>query len=108
MHHHFRQQRQRRLELMPNPSRQIFTSRILKPRNIVQIPVIESLVQRFERACDIGEILYPTGFGSDRTAHAELDAERMSVKPPAFVGFRHVRQTMSRFDSKDLEYFHEQ
>lgn len=68
--------------------------------------MVELSVQRLECFAELGEILHPAGLRTDRSADSQFDSKGMTMKAPALVLFRHVRQTMRRFYGENLEYFH--
>ena len=68
--------------------------------------VIELIVERLERAPDIGEVQHPALARRHRAFDVHLDTERMAVQPAALVPFRHVRQVVRRFEGEYLENFH--
>src|SRR5690606_29484007 len=82
-HPHPVQQRQARLEFVPDPAREVLAGRILESRDLVQEAVIEALVERRERGLDLGEVHDPAQLRVDRPTDVHDDAERMPVQARA-------------------------
>lgn len=69
--------------------------------------MIQLIVQRLERAPDIGKIDNPTFVRPDRAGDMNFDAKRMAMKTVTLVRGRHMRQPVSCLNGEDFEYFHE-
>lgn len=78
---------------------------IFQTRDFVQVVVIELIVQRLERAPDIGEIHHPPLVRLNRAGDVYFDAKRVAMKTVTLVLRRHMRQPMGRLKGKDFEYF---
>jgi hypothetical protein len=59
--------------------------------------VIEELVQRCERSCDIREVDHPPQVRIDRPAHVQRDLEAVAMQACTLVAFGHVREAMRGF-----------
>ena len=92
--------------MIPDPSGQVFTGRILESVNIVQAVMIELLKQGLEGVPQISEIHHPTGMLANRTTDMNFDPERVPMHTGALVPFRNVGQTVSGFDLKNTENIH--
>ena len=103
MNHYGRQQRQRGFELLPYPGGQHFAGRILQPRNVVEIVMVQAVVQGLERGFDVTEVHHPARLLADLPADVDFDAERVTVQSGALVSGWHLGQTMRGFDGKCLE-----
>jgi hypothetical protein len=68
--------------------------------------VIQLTVQGLKGRGDIGEIQHPSFAFRHRTRDVHGDLKRVAVQSPAFVLRREIRQPVSRFDRKLLEYVH--
>lgn len=101
-----RQQRQARLELGPDPAREILAGRIVETGNVIEIVMVELFEQRRERGFDVGEVHDPAEFRIERSAHVHFDVERVSVQPRAFVPGRHLRQPVCGFDTECFRDIH--
>src|SRR5690554_2499727 len=83
MHHHFRQQRQCRLQPVPDPHRQSLAGGILQALDVIQVMMVQLLVQRLERGLDVGEVHDPARVRAGFARDAQLDPERMTVQARA-------------------------
>jgi hypothetical protein len=68
--------------------------------------MVEASEERGEGAGQLGEVPDPTGFTIDRSVHVYRHSVGMSVKAPAFVSRRHVRQLVGRLEGKFTEDLH--
>ena len=93
---------------VPDPARQVFAGRVFQTRDIVEIVVVELIEQGLKRRFQFGEIHDPTAVATGIAGHMHFDPERMPVQASALMIFRHVWQSMRRFDLKAFEDFHAQ
>ena len=105
-YNHLRQQRQLRLQLLPDPHRHIFARRIFQPRNLIEVAMIQFLPDRLEHIRNIRVIHHPPEFWIAFARHRNLHLETMPVQPSALVRFRQSRQQMRRLKLKCLSQFH--
>ena len=96
----FSQQWQLRLQLFPNPNRDVFTGGIFESGNLVQVKMVQFLPNRFERFRDVGVIHQPAEFRIALAGHDDLRLEAVPVQPTALVRLRQMRQQMRRFKLK--------
>jgi hypothetical protein len=73
----------------------VFTRRILKPRELVEVTVVEGVANGADGDVDIGVVNEPTHFRVDRTTNGNFHAEAMSVEPTALMAFRDVGEPVS-------------
>lgn len=97
--------RQAAFEAFPNPARQVFTGRVLKPVNLVEVIMIQLQAQWFKGSGEIAVINKPAGLRIDFTAHSDFANERMTMQPRAFMAFRNVGQAVGRFKTKFFNQF---
>lgn len=107
MDHDLAQQRQGRLQLLPDPYRQSFAGGVVEPVDVIEIVVVETVVKRLERRLDIGEIHHPAGVRIEFSADVQFDPERMSVQTRAFMAGRNIGKPMRGFEGEDLEDVHD-
>src|SRR5205085_3955752 len=100
------EQRQRRLEPLPDPLREPLAGRIVEPLDLVQIAMVELVEQWLEGGLHVCEVHHPPEPRVDRSGDVNLDLERMPMHARALVSVRHVRQPMRRLDLKNAEEFH--
>src|SRR5690606_11467658 len=108
VHHHLRQRRQARLQALPDPGGEALAGRVLQPRYLVQVMVVQLLVQRPEGGLDVGEVHDPAGVLARLPRDVQLDPERVPVQARALVPFGHVRQAVRGLQGEDLEDVHAQ
>jgi len=106
VHNDTTKQRKPRLDVVPDPARQILARRILEAGDLVQVAMIEALEGRLERGSHVGEIHHPTRVRIDLALKMQLYAERMPMKAGAFVIRRHLRQAMCSLDGEGSEQVH--
>lgn len=106
MDNDLREQWQRRLQSMPNPSSEILAGRILQPSDIIEIVVIEGIKDGSKRLANIGEVLYPALSLRHRSGETDFDAKRVAVQTPAFVAFRDIGEAMRSFEGENLMDIH--
>lgn len=106
--HHFDtgQIRQRGLELLPQPHRQVFAGGVVQPGNIVQIAMVERGMDRPPGRLDVGEIEHPAERGIDLAADGELDPKRMAVQARAGMGVGQRGQPPRALQVEDAEDVH--
>ena len=100
------QLRQERLELLPDPFREVLAGRILETGNVIQIVVVEAFIERLEYRFDFGEITYPAGMRINIALQIDSDLEGMAMQATAFVSLGYMRKPMGRLESEFLENFH--
>src|SRR5262245_46335429 len=93
---------ERRRELTPDPPRENLARRVLEPRHLVEIAVVQSLVYRAKRRLQIGEIHYPPRVLTHGAFDRHPDLKRVTVQPSALVPIGHVRQAMRGLERKIL------
>jgi hypothetical protein len=103
---HFFQQRQLRLELFPNPERDIFAGRIFQAGNFVEIIMIKLFPKWFEGVADVGVVHDPSEFFVARPFDRDFDFETVTVQTAAFVRLRQIGQEMRGFELKCFPEFH--
>jgi len=69
--------------------------------------VIQLVVERLEGSFDVGKIHHPTGVCSKLAVEMDFDAEGVPVQTGTLVPFRHIRQTVRRFEREDFENIHD-
>ncbi len=95
-----------RLQLVPDPFRQVLAGGVFQTGNVVQIVVIQTLVERFEDGFQLTEIPNPTSMWIHWPTYIQGNTEGVAMQPPAFVSLRYVRQTVRRLECEFFEYFH--
>ena len=78
-------------ELVPDPDRQQFRSRVFQPLDFVEEVVIETVDDGIDGALQIGEIDQPADGGIDRAAHRHFASKRVAVHAAALVSRRYMR-----------------
>ena len=68
--------------------------------------MVERLERRREGLLQFREVLHPAGIGPHLATHMHFYPKGMTVQATAFVRRWQRRQSMCRFDMKDLKYFH--
>lgn len=106
MHHDLTQQRQARMQLLPDPAREILAGGIFQSRDLVEIVMIEAVEGGLERGAHIGEVHYPAAVRIHRAADVYFDPEGMTMQARALVACRNVGQAMRGFNREYAEYVH--
>ncbi len=101
----FREQRQTRFQVAPNPDRDVFAGGIFEPRNFVQIIMIETLHYGFERFADVGVIDQPAESRIHLAGHDDFDLETVAMQAAAFMRRWQIRQQVRRFKLKCFSKF---
>ena len=86
--------------MLPDPDRQIFTSGILQPLNIIEVMVIELIIDRCKSRFNVAKVHNPTRLFPHRTFDGHCHEKGMAVETRAFVSYRNIRQAMCRLDTK--------
>lgn len=102
MHVNLRQQRQGGLKAVPQPFGDNFTCRVLKPLNLVQAVVVQSLAQRLNRSLDLAVVDQVVLTFWNIALNDDIDSKRMSMHPPTLVPFGKGRQKVGGFKVERL------
>src|SRR5579885_1806655 len=105
-HDHFGEKRQRGLELLPYPARQVLAGGIVEARHVVEITVVQAVEYRLEGLLQVREVHDPAGPGIHRAGHVDPHLEGMAMQAGALVPLRHVRQSVGRLDVESLVDVH--
>ena len=70
MHGDLAQRRQARLELVPDPHRQVLAGRVLEARHLVEITVVQCVIEQAPGVLYLGEVDNPTCDRIDRALEA--------------------------------------
>ena len=97
------QRGQGQLELMPNPTRNVFARWILQSLHFVQVVVVDLVFNCLESALDVSEVDNPTRLWIDRTLNVNFDLEAMAMQTTTFVPGGYVWEAVGRFDREYLE-----
>jgi len=103
---HFREQRQSRLGLAPDPASQVFAGRILETRDLVQQLVIDAIEDWLKRGAHVREIHDPAGMRIDRSFDVQLDSKGVAVQARTLVPGRHVGQSVRCLYGERTEDLH--
>jgi len=106
IHDYARESRQRRLQSLPDPSRDFLARRILQARNLIQKRVIQLLQHGSKCSLQLCEIANPPSSLIYLTRYMNPHTERMAVQPGTLVPLRNVRQAMRGLKAKFFKYFH--
>src|SRR6185312_13776973 len=93
-HHDLGQQRQARLQPVPQPDGDALAGGVVQALDLVEVVVIEEFVQRLERLLDVGEVEHPAAVGPEGSVYVDLHHERVAVQARALVTGWHVRQAV--------------
>ena len=83
---HFAELRQRRLQCVPDPARQILAGRIFQTGHVVEVMVVEAFVDWLERGLDVAEIHDPAGL------RAGIAFDRLRHPCPRLAGLEHLER----------------
>ncbi|KFE47617.1 hypothetical protein IV03_05980 [Pseudomonas congelans] len=89
-----RQLRQQRLQLIPDPFRQVFAGWILKARDVIQVVMIEAFIQRFKDRLDFRKVPDPAGMGINLSGQMNADTKRMPMQTSTLVSLWNVREAV--------------
>src|SRR5262249_40906642 len=89
-----------RLHAVPDPLREILARRVLEPRDLVEVVMIELVPERLPDVVDHAVVDEPTRLRIHRTGDRELDLERVPVQALALVTFRDVRKLVGRLETE--------
>jgi len=89
-----------RFQFLPEPFCHVFNRRVFQSFDVVKILVVQHFQQRFHRVADLGVVVNPTCLGIDVAFDRNLDLETVTMQPAAFVSFRHVGQSLRRFETE--------
>jgi hypothetical protein len=106
VHNDLTQQRECRLDMLPDPYCQPFAGRVVEAFDVIEVMVIEAVVDWFERRLDIGEVHDPTGLRIDIATDMQFDPEGMPMQARALMPWRNMGQPVCCFDGKDFENVH--
>jgi hypothetical protein len=84
-------------KFLPKPRGHVFDSRIIEPRDLIEIRVIEQVDERLHRRPNFSVIIKPSGRWIDCAFHGDFNLETMSVHPSALVALRRFGQRLCRF-----------
>src|SRR2546426_12468763 len=101
-HNDLGQQRQFRLQLFPNPNRDVFTCGIFQAWNVVQVIMIQLFPNWPERCRDLRIVHHPAQLWIAFARYDNIDFETVSVQPAALVRFGQVRQQVRGFKLKSF------
>lgn len=88
------QLRQQRLQLIPDPFRQVFAGWILKAGDVIQVIMIKAFVQRFENSLDFRKVADPACVRINLASQMNADTKRMAVQTSTLVTLWYVREAV--------------
>ena len=101
-HDHFRKQRQRRREAIPNPNREHLAGGILESGNLIEAAMVERIMDRRDRLFDVAVIDEKSPRRIDIAFDHNIDTKRMSVHASALVAIGKAREEVSGFEGEAL------
>ncbi len=106
LHNHAGKAGELRLKVLPDPAGQVLRGGIFQTINVVKQVVIKLLKERLEGLFQICKVHDPSGFGTEFTAHMNLDTKGVAMHATAFMPLRNPGQEMGRFNLKNTKYIH--
>jgi len=64
---------------LPYPARELLTGWVGKPFDLIEIVMVKLVIERLKSLFDVAKVHHPASMGVNRSAHMQLDAERMAV-----------------------------
>ncbi|KTB95575.1 hypothetical protein AO073_17270 [Pseudomonas syringae ICMP 11293] len=89
-----RQFGQQRLQLIPDPFREVFAGWILQARDVIQVVMIKAFVQRFENRLDFRKVPDPAGMRINLSGQMNADTKRMAVQTSTLVPLWNVGEAV--------------
>ena len=80
------------------PGQRVTHDELAARLNVSTMPVREALLRLSYEGLIVGK--------ANRSFHVQLDAERVTMEPPALVAFRHVRKQVGGFEGEQLGDLH--
>lgn len=97
---------QRRLELVPDPSTQVFARWVLETFNLVEVVVVQLIDDRLAGRLDVAEVHDPAAVLAWFTFDIDTKLKGVPMQALALVARRHIRQPVGRLKMEVLENFH--
>ena len=100
MHDQQYQNRQNRLDLVPDPFGDDLAGGVFQADDLIEIEVVQAADDGIDHAFDLAVIDEVPLLGGDFPFYHDVEPERMPVQPPALMSVRKRRQIVRCFKTK--------
>lgn len=103
---HLGKLRQQRLELVPDPFRNVLAGRVVQPIDFIQIIMVKLVIERLENGLEFGEIANPASVWIDLATDVDGGLEGVTMQATTLMPCWDMGKAVCCFKSELFENFH--